>query len=88
MAPKLTKWPQNIPTSSIARHSKIHPNWDFWFENTTSGNPGRGKVSQPKKLKMSTYHPPLNDVFVLSGNDFRPGANSKTQSYNAGVVKI
>jgi hypothetical protein len=29
-----------IPTtSSIARPSKIHPNRDFWSENTPSGNP-------------------------------------------------
>jgi hypothetical protein len=26
---KLTKWPQNILTSSVARPSKIHPHWDF-----------------------------------------------------------
>jgi hypothetical protein len=25
--------PQNIPTSSNARPSKIYPNLDFWFEN-------------------------------------------------------
>jgi hypothetical protein len=24
----------------IARQSKISPNWDFWFENIPSGNPG------------------------------------------------
>jgi hypothetical protein len=29
-----------IPTSSIARPSKIYPKWDFWFENITSGNTG------------------------------------------------
>jgi hypothetical protein len=29
-----------IPTSSIARPSKIYPNWDFWFENIPSGNTG------------------------------------------------
>jgi hypothetical protein len=29
-----------VPTSSIARPSKIYPNWDFWFENIPSGNPG------------------------------------------------
>jgi hypothetical protein len=26
----------------IARPSKIYPNWDFWFENKPSGNPGMG----------------------------------------------
>jgi hypothetical protein len=45
MATKYTKWPQNIPTGSeidqtakkllsfLSRHSKIYPNWNFWFEN-------------------------------------------------------
>jgi hypothetical protein len=26
--------------SSIGRPSKIYPNWDFRFEDTSSGNPG------------------------------------------------
>jgi hypothetical protein len=36
---KITKWPYNMPTFSISRHSRIYPNWDFWFENIPSGNP-------------------------------------------------
>jgi hypothetical protein len=28
-----------MPTFSIPSHSKIYPNWDFWFENKPSGNP-------------------------------------------------
>jgi hypothetical protein len=36
---KFTQWPQNMPTSSVARPSKIFPNWDFRFENIPSGNP-------------------------------------------------
>jgi hypothetical protein len=35
-----SKWPQNTPTFSIPRPSKIYPNWDFWFEKIPSGNPG------------------------------------------------
>jgi hypothetical protein len=31
----------NIPTSSIARPSKIDSNWDFWFKNMPSGNPAQ-----------------------------------------------
>jgi hypothetical protein len=27
-------------TISIRRHSKIHPNMDFWYENIPYGNPG------------------------------------------------
>jgi hypothetical protein len=26
--------------SRYVRPSKIYPNWDFWFENKPSGNPG------------------------------------------------
>jgi hypothetical protein len=29
-----------IPTFNIQRPNKISPNWDFWFENIPSGNPG------------------------------------------------
>jgi hypothetical protein len=38
--PKCNKIDQmviNLPTSSIARPSKIYPNWDFWFENIPYG---------------------------------------------------
>jgi hypothetical protein len=37
IAVKWTKRTLNIPTFSIARPSKIDPNWDFWFENKPSG---------------------------------------------------
>jgi hypothetical protein len=33
LAVKWTKWQLNIPTSYIARLSKIYPNLDFWFKN-------------------------------------------------------
>jgi hypothetical protein len=39
MAGKLTECQQNLPTSLIARPSKLYPNWDFWFENIRYGNP-------------------------------------------------
>jgi hypothetical protein len=49
MAIKYTKWPYNFPNDnkihlhfSIPRPAKIYPNWDFWFENKPSGNPGGG----------------------------------------------
>jgi hypothetical protein len=32
---KYTKWPQNIRTFWVLRPSKIYPNWDFWYTNTT-----------------------------------------------------
>jgi hypothetical protein len=31
---------KNITTFSIPKPSKIFPNWDFWYENIPSGNPG------------------------------------------------
>jgi hypothetical protein len=39
MVVKYTKRPLNIPTSSIARPSKIDPNWDICFETVPSGKP-------------------------------------------------
>jgi hypothetical protein len=42
-----------IPTSFIARPSKIYPTLDFWFENKPSGNPAsqsHGSVSQGEQL--------------------------------------
>jgi hypothetical protein len=48
IAVQQTERPQNLPTPFLARHSKIYLNWDFWFENIPSGNPGQrpevGKV--------------------------------------------
>jgi hypothetical protein len=47
MVIKYPKYPENIPnghklykTFSNLRPSKVYPNWDFWFENKPSGNPG------------------------------------------------
>jgi hypothetical protein len=47
LALRYSKWPLKLPKSSVARHSKIYPNWDFLFENMRSGNPGcRHRVRQ------------------------------------------
>jgi hypothetical protein len=60
MAIKHVKWPENwphghtipIPTSSIARPSKVYTNWEFWFEKKRSGNSARivnsSSLNQPK----------------------------------------
>jgi hypothetical protein len=40
MVEKYFKWPENIPTLSNLRPSKIYPNWNFLFENKPSGNHG------------------------------------------------
>jgi hypothetical protein len=42
-----------IPNISIPRPSKIFPNWDFWFENKSSGNPGPESSLQFQNTKMS-----------------------------------
>jgi hypothetical protein len=58
MAVKLIKWPQNIPTSSITRHSEIYPKLGFWFENKPSGNPGRKFHAQLlKRAQRSIFLP-------------------------------
>jgi hypothetical protein len=44
MSLKYSKWPSNILTISNLRPYKIFPNWDFWFENKPSGNPGLNSV--------------------------------------------
>jgi hypothetical protein len=40
MTEKYSKWSNNKTTYSIPRPSRFYPNWDFWFENKPSGNPG------------------------------------------------
>jgi hypothetical protein len=45
-ATKYTKWQYNVINSYKIYHHfpfqtlKIYPNWDFWFEYTSPGNPG------------------------------------------------
>jgi hypothetical protein len=43
---KIDQMAINVPTSSIARPSKIYPERDFWFKKKPSGNPGREDGSQ------------------------------------------
>jgi hypothetical protein len=38
-----------MPRFSVARPSKIYPNWDFWFENKPSGNPVRNSKYKKRK---------------------------------------
>jgi hypothetical protein len=40
-----------IPTSSILRPFKIYPNWDFWFENKSSGNPADKKKTVSVEIR-------------------------------------
>jgi hypothetical protein len=47
MVIKYPKCPYNIPNGRKIypffnlMPSKIYPNWEFWFENKPSGNPGK-----------------------------------------------
>jgi hypothetical protein len=47
MAVKYVKCPQNIPTSSAKRPSKIYPNLDYWFWKYT--------IWQPRNWACSTH---------------------------------
>jgi hypothetical protein len=43
---------------TIARPSKIYPNWDFWFENIPSGNPRcnkRASSGQALPVRQQTF---------------------------------
>jgi hypothetical protein len=48
-----TKWPQNIPPSSITRPSKIYPNWDFWSEKIASSMPKTGLKQFRKNMNVA-----------------------------------
>jgi hypothetical protein len=52
-----------IPTSSIARPSKIYPKWDFWFENIPSGNPDVHRYVREVRL--------LSRVLFVTGPPFK-----------------
>jgi hypothetical protein len=54
MAEKCTKWRKNTPIFSIARPSKIYPNWYFCFENIPSGNPWRHVFKKEVDRVVST----------------------------------
>jgi hypothetical protein len=52
---KIDKRAVKITTSYVARPSKIFPNWDFWFENTPSGNTVLKLINA--KMLMSFFPP-------------------------------
>jgi hypothetical protein len=68
---KWTECPYNIPTSSIARPSKIYPNLAFWFENKPSGNPANNSEFQAEpggglKIALSNQSPLFrNETFLI-----------------------
>jgi hypothetical protein len=54
-----------------SKASKIYPNWEFWFENKPSGNPGTRQSSarQDRTLKKFcwTYLPIYIPTWILKG---------------------
>jgi hypothetical protein len=73
LAGKYTEWPLNIPTSSVARPSKIYPNWHFWFENIPSGNP-------ESQSKRSCFQNVPTAAFVCSAFSWYRETSSSTIS--------
>jgi hypothetical protein len=62
-----------IPSSSIARPSKVYPNLDFGFENKPSGNPDDDPRKGLKVIsclrndrygKVRYFYPGLSHVFL------------------------
>jgi hypothetical protein len=43
-----------MPIFFIQGRSKIYPNWDFWFENTPSGNPAFKSKALPSQTEQKT----------------------------------
>jgi hypothetical protein len=57
---------QYTPTFSIPTPSQIYPNWDVWFENIASGNPG----SDPQILSGHCINGIKNFLCVIKLFDF------------------
>jgi hypothetical protein len=47
--------------NTISRPSKIYPNWNFWLENKTSGNPGLKAL-----CKWQRY--PAGSIFCITSS--------------------
>jgi hypothetical protein len=68
-ASKILKMAIKVPTSSMARPSKIYPHWDFWFENIPSGHTalyiGMQAFNGTKILQMEPGFPKFRNVLQL-----------------------
>jgi hypothetical protein len=47
----------------FAMHSKLFPNWEFWFENIPSGNPGQVSKLHFRNHKLGSFKDNKN-IFV------------------------
>jgi hypothetical protein len=72
---KYSQWPLNISTFCNQRPSKIYTNWDLWFENKPSGNPGGNHQVQNFYFAdaKSDRRKPDCRLRNCSANDFNQG---------------
>jgi hypothetical protein len=49
------------------RPSKIYPNWDSWFENKPSGNPGPGSTGSLAAAFISEFPALMRFIIIESG---------------------
>jgi hypothetical protein len=64
-----------MPTFSIARPTKIYPNWYFWFENKSSGNPYLNLLS------LSVCFQANLATFISFSNCFAMRASKRLHSF-------
>jgi hypothetical protein len=103
MNEKMTKWPQNLPTSSFSTPSKMYPNWDFWVENIPRGTnhsylgvnfPVRSKPRLKIALSMYTsdYVCTVFEIFVVMQRNFlllaSPHSSSEVSQIYINAAKV
>jgi hypothetical protein len=65
-----TKCPWNITAFSIPRPYKFYQNWDFWFENKPSGNPGWKRKKSTVAGRSLPVRKSLGQQFRCKGKRF------------------
>jgi hypothetical protein len=77
-----TEWPKNIPHGQqihqhiyyIPKHSKVYPNWDFWYDSIPSGNPADVSWFSCQRLRDPT--PPKISAPLKTNKKLPPGLSS------------
>jgi hypothetical protein len=65
------------------RHTKIYPNWDFWFENKPSGNPVENTSCEARGTSPKS---PSHFGIIIVGSTFS-GQMVRRQVVRISVVK-
>jgi hypothetical protein len=91
----ITKWSKNIPNGrnifkTVKEYQcfpfqgppKFYPNWEFWFENMPSGNPGWSDGS------LSQHYFCLNSFCVILPKPESPNANMSKYKRRHQIVRI